>query len=114
MLTSLQMSDRPGRSFGSTVTSEPSSDSSPRTYVSEPPTRPGSSVRRAKPTCSAALGSRRGRLLRAEAFDGAAQAVFEWGFGLVADQVACAGDVEVARGLAVGHGGVPDDLALEA
>ena len=52
--------------------------------------------------------------LLAEALDRALQALAQRSLGLEADQLAGPGDVEVARRLAVGPRGVPDDLALEA
>src|SRR3954454_2525786 len=113
MAASRLASERPGRSSGKPATPPQSSDRRPRTYVSEPPTRPGTSVRRARPTRSAS-GSRRGRLLRAEALDGAPQALLERGLRLEAEQLAGARHVEVACRLPVRHRGVPDDLALEA
>src|SRR3954447_8058276 len=95
------------RPFASTVTGSSRAPSRPRTYVSEPPTRPGNSVRRAKPACR---GSSRGG---GEALDRPAQPFLQRHLRLEAHQLAGARHVEVARRLAVGVGVVPHDLALE-
>src|SRR3954454_22345714 len=96
------------RRLASTVTGSSSAPSRPRTYVSEPPTWPGNSVRRAKPACRA---SGRGC---GEALDRPAQPLLERHLRLETHQLAGARHVKIARGLAVGIRVVPDDLALEA
>src|SRR3954452_9110456 len=96
------------RRLASTVTGSSSAPSRPRTYVSEPPTWPGNSVRRAKPACRA---SGRGG---GEALDRPAQPLLERHLSPETHHPAGARHVKIARGLAVGIRVVPDDLALEA